>query len=72
MSKEAVKWKCQRCGRCCLHMHSDDTGMPCKSLLVKDGIATCLIEHNKPEVCVQYPDHFDFGGEPCFFQKDKH
>lgn len=75
MSKEADNWKCQRCGRCCMHMHSDDTGMPCESLLVKDGVATCLIHDQegffgKPEVCVNYPTHPDFGGEPCFFERD--
>ena len=70
MSKEAAKWECQRCGRCCLHMHSDDTGMPCESLLVKDGLATCLIQDCKPEVCQNYPTHPDFGGEPCFFEKN--
>ncbi len=63
--------ECKRCGRCCLHMHSDDTGMPCESLLVEDGIATCLIQANKPEVCKRYPDHPDFGGEPCFFERDE-
>ena len=62
------EWKCKRCGRCCMHMHSDDTGMPCEHLLVKDGIATCLIHETKPKVCKNYPNHPDFGGEPCFFE----
>jgi hypothetical protein len=52
-------------------MHTDDTGMPCESLLVKDGIATCLIYDSKPEVCKNYPNHPDFGGEPCFFNRQK-
>ena len=64
--------KCKRCGRCCMHMHTDDTGMPCESLLVKDGIATCLIQNNKPEVCKNYPDHPDFDGRPCFYYSDKY
>ncbi len=55
-----------------MHMHSDDTGMPCESLVVEDGLATCLIEGpNKPDVCKRYPNHPDFGGEPCFFDKEK-
>ena len=65
-----TEWVCQRCGRCCMHMHSSDSGMPCESLLVKDGIAHCLREGpNKPEVCQNYPNHPDFGGEPCFWEK---
>jgi len=39
-----------------MHMHSDDTYMPCESLLVKDGIATCLIHEVKPDVCKDYPE----------------
>ena len=62
---------CKRCGRCCMHMHSDDTGMPCEFLLVEGGMATCLIHDNKPEVCRRYPDHPDFDGEPCFFFKEQ-
>lgn len=63
---------CKRCGRCCMHMHSDDTWMPCESLLVENGIATCLLHGTnlKPEVCKNYPDHSDFNGEPCFFERD--
>lgn len=70
MSKKPDKWECHRCGRCCMHMHSDDTGMPCESLWVKDGIAECLLHGTnlKPDVCVNYPSHPDFGGEPCFFE----
>ena len=66
--------ECKRCGRCCMHMHSDDTGMPCESLLVKDGIASCLVHNTtyQPDVCKNYPDHPDFNGEPCQFEKDLH
>jgi len=65
-----TSFECHRCGRCCMHMHSDDTGMPCESLLVEDGIATCLIHEYKPEVCQNYPTHPDFGGEPCLFARE--
>ena len=70
MNKKDDNWECHRCGRCCMHMHSDDTGMPCESLWVKDGIAECLLHGTnlKPDVCVNYPNHPDFGGEPCFFE----
>ncbi len=55
-----------------MHMHSADTGMPCESLVVEGGKATCLMEGpNKPDVCVRYPNHPDFGGEPCFFEREK-
>ena len=64
------EWKCKRCGRCCMHMHSDDTGMPCEHLLIEYGIATCLIHETKPDVCKNYPNHPDFGGEPCFFERN--
>ena len=64
-------WQCVRCGRCCMHMHSDGTNMPCECLLIKDGIATCLIHgENKPDACKRYPNHPDFGGEPCFFERN--
>ena len=70
MSNKEKTWQCVRCGRCCMHMHSDDTNMPCESLLIEDGIATCLIHgENKPDVCKNYPNHPDFGGEKCFFQR---
>jgi len=50
------KWTCERCGKCCMHMHSDDTGMPCECLLVEGGIATCLIQESKPDYCKEYPE----------------
>jgi Fe-S-cluster containining protein len=63
-----TKHKCQRCGRCCMHMHSDGTDMPCESLLIEDGIATCLAHgtHAKLGVCIEYP----FDNEPCWFDMD--
>ena len=56
---------CERCGLCCMLNGSfdgsdNDTG-PCNSLSMKDGIATCLLQDEKPDVCLDYPD-----GEKCF------
>ncbi len=72
MSKEAKTRTCRRCGRCCMHMHSDDNGMPCECLLIEEGVATCLLHNEtgiraKPGYCVEYPE---VNGEPCWFHKD--
>lgn len=69
MSKEADNWTCRRCGRCCMHMHTDDNGMPCESLLIEGGIAKCQLHGTnlKPDYCRNYP----FDGGACFLERDQ-
>lgn len=44
--------QCNRCGACCI-------AEKCKHLLVKDGIATCLIfdSPNRPDYCKMWPNN---------------
>ena len=50
---------CRRCGLCCQGRgdlwYGEDDGSDCSQLLIKDGIATCLMQGDKRSFCNEYP-----------------